>query len=533
MNKNIRILYNITQQLNNQYNLYDKYGLGTNLQSLHSEPLKNKNFIITTKQTTFLNSISKSNQVFPILNSKYKSFVSERPTISFDKSLVTTLNENTINEDINFGLSTHKNLYWSLSKNLFTFKSLLVDNASIKSFKLPRDFTNDFKNLEDWSSIQNRPDDVLVRENFTELEASLEKNITESQQNNLNLTTENLQSSWTSNSETFFEFYKNKISGEAFTSTKKFQTKVPEKLTLLEEFTSLLKSTLFSQGNKNNTLVEQVISDDIQSIYKNRLDTEKKLRWFYGLLTKSAFNRLIHPFKTNRSLSSKKGIGSNVLNSLETRLDVQIFRMRWAPTITAARQLIQHNHILVWSSKNYSDINSGRCPEKKISNYVLQEGDIIMLKPQSFNILLNYWNIHDEAITENNISESFSYKFPWYVFQNNSVLELLTKRWSQEECFSTKKETLFTLKSNSGSLNLSKSLDDKLVDFIDYNLRNNKSNLEFNFIETPITANNLPSHLECHPSLLFHTYRKKPNLSTIKFPQLDANQLKAFLFSHN
>ena len=33
-----------------------------------------------------------------------------------------------------------------------------------------------------------------------------------------------------------------------------------------------------SQGNKNNTLVEQVISDDIQSIYKNRLDTEKKLR---------------------------------------------------------------------------------------------------------------------------------------------------------------------------------------------------------------------------------------------------------------
>tara|TARA_B110000208_G_C11615625_1_gene375262 strand:- start:230 stop:565 length:336 start_codon:yes stop_codon:yes gene_type:complete len=111
MNKNIRILYNITQQLNNQYNLYDKYGLGTNLQSLHSEPLKNKNFIITTKQTTFLNSISKSNQVFPILNSKYKSFVSERPTISFDKSLVTTLNENTINEDINFGLSTHKNLY--------------------------------------------------------------------------------------------------------------------------------------------------------------------------------------------------------------------------------------------------------------------------------------------------------------------------------------------------------------------------------------------------------------------------------------
>ena len=129
-----------------------------------------------------------------------------------------------------------------------------------------------------------------------------------------------------------------------------------------------------------------------------------------------------------------------------------------------------------------------------------------MLKPQSFNILLNYWNIHDEAITENNISESFSYKFPWYVFQNNSVLELLTKRWSQEEYFSTKKETLFTLKSNSGSLNLSKSLDDKLVDFIDYNLRNNKSNLEFNFIETPITANNLPSHLECHPSLLFEKF---------------------------
>jgi len=40
-------------------------------------------------------------------------------------------------------------------------------------------------------------------------------------------------------------------------------------------------------------------------------------------------------------------MGTGLLEKLEGRLDVQVFRLQWASTIQAARQLIQHGHILV------------------------------------------------------------------------------------------------------------------------------------------------------------------------------------------
>ena len=85
--------------------------------------------------------------------------------------------------------------------------------------------------------------------------------------------------------------------------------------------------------------------------------------------------------------------------------------------------------------------------------------------------------------------------------------------------------SLFTLKKPNGSLNISQHLENRLLDLIDFN-RSQKLTLDF---QVNKDNKNILEHLECNPSLLFFIYRKDTNLKYVKYPQLDFNQLKAFL----
>jgi small subunit ribosomal protein S4 len=72
-----------------------------------------------------------------------------------------------------------------------------------------------------------------------------------------------------------------------------------------------------------------------------RLMEKQKLRFYYGVLEK----QLIRYIKKARS---SKGPTSRVLiQQLEIRLDTIVFRLGWAATIPAARQLVSHGQILV------------------------------------------------------------------------------------------------------------------------------------------------------------------------------------------
>ena len=77
-----------------------------------------------------------------------------------------------------------------------------------------------------------------------------------------------------------------------------------------------------------------------------RLEEKQKLRFHYGL-KEEQLRRFIR--------DSKRGSGSNWVNKLvgrlETRLDNIVFRLGFASSIRAARQLISHGHILVDDKK--------------------------------------------------------------------------------------------------------------------------------------------------------------------------------------
>ncbi len=73
--------------------------------------------------------------------------------------------------------------------------------------------------------------------------------------------------------------------------------------------------------------------------------------------------------------SRKKGVtGELILQFLERRLDNVVYRLAFAPSRRAARQLVAHGHILV----------NGR--KTDIPSYLVEPGDVIELKEKSRNI---------------------------------------------------------------------------------------------------------------------------------------------------
>jgi small subunit ribosomal protein S4 len=78
-----------------------------------------------------------------------------------------------------------------------------------------------------------------------------------------------------------------------------------------------------------------------RSEYAIRLEEKQKLRLNYGLTEKQM---LRYVRKARRVTGST---GQVLLQLLEMRLDNTIFRMGMAPTIPAARQLVNHGHVTV------------------------------------------------------------------------------------------------------------------------------------------------------------------------------------------
>src|ERR1019366_1458148 len=75
------------------------------------------------------------------------------------------------------------------------------------------------------------------------------------------------------------------------------------------------------------------------SEYAKQLREKQKIKRIYGVSEKQFRN-------TFEKVSSLPGItGHNLLAALESRLDNMVFRMGFAPSRKAARQLIRHRHV--------------------------------------------------------------------------------------------------------------------------------------------------------------------------------------------
>ena len=79
-----------------------------------------------------------------------------------------------------------------------------------------------------------------------------------------------------------------------------------------------------------------------QSDYGNQLFAKQKLKFYYGDLTEKQFKSIF------AKASNIKGDTSQILiELLERRLDAIVYRMKFVPTIFAARQLVNHGHVKV------------------------------------------------------------------------------------------------------------------------------------------------------------------------------------------
>jgi small subunit ribosomal protein S4 len=78
-----------------------------------------------------------------------------------------------------------------------------------------------------------------------------------------------------------------------------------------------------------------------KSAYRKRLEEKQKLRYHYGL-TETQLRRCFAEARRRRG-----NTGDLLLSLLERRLDNVVFRLGFAPTMPAARQLVTHGHILV------------------------------------------------------------------------------------------------------------------------------------------------------------------------------------------
>lgn len=109
------------------------------------------------------------------------------------------------------------------------------------------------------------------------------------------------------------------------------------------------------------------------SAYGVQLREKQKIRRTYGLLEKQFHNYYVKADK-------KVGItGENLLQMLETRLDNMVYRLGFAPSRKAARQLVRHRHILI----------NGKIVD--IPSYSVKPNEIIKVKEKSKNLEL----VHD------------------------------------------------------------------------------------------------------------------------------------------
>lgn len=104
------------------------------------------------------------------------------------------------------------------------------------------------------------------------------------------------------------------------------------------------------------------------SAYGQQLREKQKIRRTYGLLEKQFHNYYV-------TADKKTGItGETLIQLLETRLDNMVYRLGFAPSRKAARQLVRHRHILV---------NGKICD---IPSFQVKPNQVIKIKEKSKNL---------------------------------------------------------------------------------------------------------------------------------------------------
>jgi small subunit ribosomal protein S4 len=102
-----------------------------------------------------------------------------------------------------------------------------------------------------------------------------------------------------------------------------------------------------------------------------QLRAKQKLKGYYGDVTEKQFKRAY-----SEAAAMKGDTGQNLIGLLERRLDAVVYRAKFAPTIWAARQLVNHGHVRV----------NGR--KLNIASAKVSVGDVVELGPKAQEMAL-------------------------------------------------------------------------------------------------------------------------------------------------
>lgn len=149
------------------------------------------------------------------------------------------------------------------------------------------------------------------------------------------------------------------------------------------------------------------------SEYGLQLQEKQKLRHMYGL-NERQFHNLF-----NKASRMKGIVGHNFMILLESRLDNLVYRLGFARTRRAARQLVNHGHVTV----------NGR--KVDIPSYICKPGDVIGLREKSRNLA-----VVEEALQERN------YLPPYLSFDENAREGTYTRLPDRSELPSEIQESL-------------------------------------------------------------------------------------------
>jgi small subunit ribosomal protein S4 len=131
------------------------------------------------------------------------------------------------------------------------------------------------------------------------------------------------------------------------------------------------------------------------SLFNVRLKEKQKLRYHYCVSERQLLNYV------KKSRKKKGSSGKLLLTFLEMRLDNLVFRLGFAPTIIAAKQLVNHGHIL---------LNSGLI---NIPSFGCQPKDLITVRSSQVS----------KGLVKNNLDSLGNILIPQHLFLNKETLE--------------------------------------------------------------------------------------------------------------
>jgi small subunit ribosomal protein S4 len=102
-----------------------------------------------------------------------------------------------------------------------------------------------------------------------------------------------------------------------------------------------------------------------------QLRAKQKLKGYYGNLTEKQFSRIYEEAARRKGNTSE-----NLIGLLESRLDAVVYRAKFVPTVFAARQFVNHGHVLV----NGKRVN--------IASYRVKPEDVVSVRERSRSMAL-------------------------------------------------------------------------------------------------------------------------------------------------